>query len=97
MTSPAPCAECQALREELGSAFAGLAASPNLRDELQAASDAVSRMLGGTEEDAQRAEEAIAKVQSRSKPDQKLDALHAAFQRMVRHCFRTGHRVLFRP
>jgi hypothetical protein len=103
MSDPAHCNECEAILEEFRSAYAEIEASPELRDELRAAGDALKKMIGGTEEDAERADEVLGKYQFRAQypgvlqdPEPQHPRIHDAFGRMFKHHGRTGHWAVFR-
>ncbi len=94
MTNANPCEECQAIARELGDRFAEM--PRKLRDQYRAACEAFWRMIGGTEEDAERAEGMVGEFRQSAWSDP-LEGRHSgiqkAFRRMVMHRFRTGHWV----
>ena len=83
----AQCAECRAIIEEL---MRDLALNPKLKDELRARSEALFGMIGGTEEDLERAEGVLGKF--RIGPQQPGFLRTDAFRKMSDHYWRTGHR-----
>jgi hypothetical protein len=86
MTNPVHCDECQAIRRELTEAYAEEWASSD--KSTRDAWDAVYKMIGGTQEDAERAEELLPKAQFRDRPRIRL-----VVQKMDEHMARTGHAV----
>lgn len=98
--NPVQCDECEAILDELRNAVAEM--SPDLRNRYQADREAFMKMIGGTEEDAERAEEAVGKFQfpfsrpgSHHLPEGRYPNIQNAIRKMVVHRFRTGHRTLF--
>lgn len=79
-------------------AFAGLQASPKLRDELRVDYEAIFGVLGGTEEDPEQVEEVMGKFRFRLGADTecRTPRIRDAFRKMGNHCLRTGHKALFR-
>jgi hypothetical protein len=84
------CPECQAITEELLEAYAEAwdSGGPALRE----AWSSVYKMIGGTEEDAARAEELIPLVRNPS-----AHRIHLALQRKVAHQALAGHKVPIEP
>jgi hypothetical protein len=93
------CDACRALAQEIIDAYADLWASSD-----QAVRDAwlaTHKMIGGTEEDAQRAEELLKALPQTGTHDtripqgfsQRNPKLREAFQNMALHFARTGHTV----
>jgi hypothetical protein len=94
MTNATPCEECQAIAEELRNAFAEM--PPRLKDEYRADGEAFRRMIGGTEEDVERAEGMAGEFRQSGwsdRPEGRYPRIQKAFRRMVMHRFRTGHGV----
>jgi len=96
MRNPLQCIECEAILEELRDAFGKT--SPKLLDQYRAERDAFLKMIGGTEEDFERAEEVLGKPQFPIHSNGLFDALggrypkiQTAFCRMIVHRLRTGH------
>jgi hypothetical protein len=90
----AQCDECRAIIEEFLSVLAQVRASPKLKDELRARCEALLGMIGGTEEDLERAEGVLGKFQI---GPQRPGLLRTdVFRRMYEHGTRTGHAPLFR-
>jgi hypothetical protein len=96
----ASCPECWELAQQLNETFADVpgwpnAASPSAsNDGTQTASDALRRLIGGTEEDAERADELLDtyKYQSLSYCLPQLPPLAVeAVRRSAQHAVRTGH------
>jgi hypothetical protein len=99
----AACAECLDLARELNEAFAGLPQWPKAQssaqnrsangERTQPASDALRQLVGGTEEDAERASGLVATYQYQ--PFYGLPPLPplamAALRRCTQHAARTGH------
>lgn len=97
MTSPIQCDECRAIILELRDALVGAPLSRERRAELQAHSEAFSRMLRGSEE---AADELFAKYSFRPKPPELLESplfrnprAKQALRKMLEHAVRTGHSV----
>lgn len=99
MATSDECAVCRALAQEIRDAYADLWASSD-----QAVRDAwlaTHKMIGGTEEDAQRAEELLKALPQRERYDtripQELPQLNPklceAFLNIALHFARTGHTV----
>jgi hypothetical protein len=94
MATSNECEVCRALAQDLRDAYADVWASSD-----QAVRDAwlaTHKMIGGTEEDAQRAEELLnALPQARIPQGLSLvnPKLREAFRNMALHFARTGHRV----
>ena len=94
MATSNECQVCRALAQDLRDAYADVWASSD-----QAVRDAwlaTHKMIGGTEEDAQRAEELLnALPQARIPQGLSLvnPKLREAFRNMALHFARTGHRV----
>lgn len=90
-------ADLRAAYQEL-LAFIG-ATRPSLSEELRSANDAVIRMVGGTEEDAERAEEILRRLPPRhSRPGgfavktaYQFPRLRDVIERLVLHRARSGH------
>jgi hypothetical protein len=89
MNDPAPCDECQALHRELAEAYAEAWASSDER--TRDAWDAVYKMIGGTEEDVERAGELLPTATFRDRPRVTL-----ALQKAFMHKYQTGHAVPIR-
>lgn len=92
MNNRAECDECKAIIEELMRDVAKTRAlSPKLKDELRARCEALFGMMGGREEDLERAEELLGKFQTSPPRPWAL--------RMYERSVRTGHvalKALFR-
>jgi hypothetical protein len=95
MTTPAQCAKCQAILEQLRTAFLEIEASPKLRDELRAYGGDFLEMVAArmpllaTDEDV---DEVLGRFPFLS---QRYGEFGIAMRRMVEHQIRTGHNVLF--
>jgi hypothetical protein len=101
MTNATQCAECEAILEEFRGALAEM--SPQRLDELWSYRDAFMKMVGGTEEDAERLDEIADRFRPRfpGSPetldrDGYYSKIHTALQKMLVHSFRSGHRGLFK-
>ena len=98
LLNPELCAAYQELLAVLG------AGRPRVSDELQSAHDAVMRMVGGTEQDAERAEEMLRRLPPRRPnpagislaPFYRFPRLRDVIHRLVLHRARTGHMVAAR-
>jgi hypothetical protein len=97
MASRNDCHECRALAEDLRDAYADACSDPAVRD----AQLATRKMIGGSEEDALRAEELLKALP----PTERYEAgipqglslvnpkLREVFRNMALHFARTGHSV----
>ena len=100
MEIPLTCSECQAIVRELAEAYAEAwdAADPG----TQQAWSACQKMIGGTEEDVQRAEELTRRIPPRANFDDQYllglqrTPLFRAWQKKYAHESRTRHTVPFR-
>lgn len=81
------CSECQAIARELSEAYAE--AWANADHQTREASLAVQKLLGGTEEDAERAEELVANA----KPLDYRQRIQRALLKKYTHQARTGHKI----
>jgi hypothetical protein len=99
MATSDQCAVCRALAQEIRDAYADVWASSD-----QAVRDAwlaTHKMIGGTEEDAQRAEDLLKALPQTERYDGRVPQgislvnpkLREAFQNMALHFARTGHTV----
>jgi hypothetical protein len=99
MGSADACDECRAIAQDLRDAYADVWASSG-----QAVRDAwlaTHKMIGGTEEDAQRAEGLLKALPQPERYDARIPQaaspvnpkFHEAFRNMFLHFTRTGHRV----
>ncbi len=90
MNNIAPCKRCAAIAQELREAYAdaGISSDQESRD----AWIAIYRLIGGTEEDALRAEELSPAAQFRE-PLRINRAIHRKFA----HEARSGHKVVWEP
>jgi hypothetical protein len=96
VTTATPCEECRAIAKELRNAFAEM--PPQLRDDFRADCDAFRRLIGETEEDAERVEGMVGGFGQSGwfeLPEGRYPAIQNAFRRMVMNRFRTGHWVRF--
>jgi len=86
MGSHTTCDECQAITRELREAYADAWTSSDRasRDALAA----IHKMMGGTEEDAERAEALIPRARFRDAP-----RISRALKRKLAHEARSGHKV----
>ncbi|HTS11975.1 MAG TPA: hypothetical protein VMH00_07655 [Candidatus Limnocylindrales bacterium] len=93
------CVECRDLARQLNEAYAGecetsspAPSSPN-PEQVQAASEALHRLIGGTEEDAERADELLAPFRNQLPPGlpQLSPRIVAILRLCVGHVARTGH------
>lgn len=105
MSDRAECDECRAIAEELSAAYAEvwMSITPEVRDAMLAARRAVLGMVGGAEEDAERAEEVLGKFQFRMQQPESLGPslfgtdlsrhprIRQAARRMFRHLAQSGH------
>ncbi|HEV2388984.1 MAG TPA: hypothetical protein VGS20_17220 [Candidatus Acidoferrales bacterium] len=89
MGGPPPCDECEAILRELREAYASAWASSD--QQTRDAWLAFARLTGGTEQDAERAEE----LAPRAKFQDPL-RVNRALARMSIHQARTGHSLLRR-
>ena len=96
MASSNDCDECRALAQNLRDAYAdALASSDQVRDGWLA----THKMIGGTEEDAQRAEELLKPLPQAGRFDTRIPQglsrvnpkLREVFRNMALHFARTGH------
>ncbi len=103
----AACSEIEAspmLNSDLRAAYQELlafigATRPSFSDELRSANDAVTRMVGGTEEDAERAEELLRRLPPRDarpggsavKTAYQFPRLCDVIKRLEMHRARSGH------
>lgn len=94
------CAECVDISRQLNDAYAvesresdsSTPARPIGRERTQAAAEALRRLFGGTEEDAERADELLDRYDFRQHYTPKVPpAALAAFSRCVQHAIRSGH------
>jgi hypothetical protein len=91
------CDECRALAQDLRDAYADACSDPAVRDAWLA----TYKMIGGTEEDAQRAEELLRALPQAERYDpgiplglsQVSPKLREVFRNMALHFARTGHSV----
>jgi len=83
------CAECQAIACELNEAFA------EAYEQTSDAADALYGLIGGTEQDAERADELIGayKISADSRLPARVRPVMAAIWRSYEHAARTGHRM----
>jgi hypothetical protein len=98
MATSDECDECRALAQDVRDAYADIWASSD-----QAVRDAwlaTHKMIGGTEEDAQRAEELLKALPQTERYDTRIPGLplvnpklQEAFRNMAIHFARTGHTV----
>jgi hypothetical protein len=88
--NPPLCDECVSIRQELAEAYAKewAAADRATRD----AWSAVWGMIGGSEEDAERAEELSARATIKDRP-----RIRTALMKAMTHTAQTGHRIPLRP
>lgn len=99
MSDRGVCRECEAIAEELAQAYADAWASTD--PETKKAWIAVHRMIGGTEQDAERAEELVRKFEIREalaakiEPAYFLRQIGQTFRRKLFHEARTGHKISF--
>ena len=91
------CDECRALAQDLRDAYADACSDPAVRD----AQLATRKMIGGTEEDAQRAEELLKALPKAERYGTSIPQglslvnpkLREVFRNMALHFARTGHSV----
>ena len=83
----ANCSECQAIARQLSEAYI----ERYLRN--QSAKDALDALIGGTEDDAQRADELLAAYRFQAAPGLQdvPERIRIAFQQAGLHMIRTGH------
>jgi hypothetical protein len=86
VTGKSPCEECVKIAQELNEAFAELwlSADQNFRDAWRAS----IKLMGGTEEDMQRAEELFPKAKNEGNAK-----VAAAIHRKFMHLALSGHNV----
>jgi len=97
MATSEECDVCRALVQDLLDAYAS--SDQAVRDAWLA----TRKMIGGTEEDAQRAEELLKALPQAERYDTRIPQgsslvspkFREAFRNMARHFARTGHRVRF--
>lgn len=95
------CRECEAIAEELAQAYADAWASSD--PETKTAWIAVQRMIGGTEQDVERAEELARKFELREPSLAKIEDAYfpgpfgKVLQRKFAHEAHTRHRISFPP
>jgi hypothetical protein len=97
MATSDECDECRALAQDLRDAYADVCSDPAVRDAWLA----THKMIGGTEEDAQRAEELLKALPQAGAYDPRISPalfhdnpkFHAVIRNMTLHFARTGHRV----
>lgn len=104
MANAAQCAECQAILDEFRSALAEI--SPESGQQFWARRDDFMKMIGGTDEDAERIEKLGEKYRFRpwipGSPDEwernrplmnlgRNPAIQNVFRKLLTHAFRTGH------
>jgi hypothetical protein len=97
MASSDNCDECRALVQDLRDAYADACSDPAVRDSWLA----THKMIGGTEEDAQRAEELLKALPKAEKYGTGIPQglslvnpkLREAFRDLALHFARTGHSV----
>jgi len=82
------CDECQALRRELAEAYAE--ALESFDQPTNDAWEAMQRLIGGTEEDAERAIELSRAATYRDRP-----RIRSALTKVFVHCARSGHPLEF--
>jgi hypothetical protein len=97
MASSNECGVCRALAQDLRDAYTDVCSDPAVRDAWLA----THKMIGGTEEDAQRAEELLKALPKAERPDKRIPQglslvnpkLREVFRNMALHFTRTGHSV----
>ena len=97
MASSNDCDECRALAQDLRDAYADACSDPAVRDAWLA----THKMIGGTEEDAERAEEALKALPQAGRYDTRIPQglsqlnpkLREVFRNLALHFARTGHTV----
>jgi hypothetical protein len=99
MTNAFQCDECAAIADEFRDAIGEM--PPNLLDRYRAERDAFRKMIGGTDEDFERAEEILGKPKFPINGSGLFDALGGrypkiqnALRKMIVHRFRTGHKAV---
>jgi len=99
MTNAFQCDECVAIADEFRDAIGEM--PPNLLDRYRAERDAFRKLIGGTDEDFERAEEILGKPKFPINGSGLFDALggryskiHNALRKMIVHRFRTGHKAV---
>jgi hypothetical protein len=96
MSASAECAVCRSLLEELRNALAEFRASAKSRDESRSAFEAARDLFGGTEEDAERAEQILRQFRPRlvgPDPEYRPNRIGEIIYRMQDHRARTGHQL----
>jgi hypothetical protein len=99
MATSDDCDVCRALAQEIRDAYADLWASSD--QAVRDARLATHKMIGGTEEDAQRAEDLLKALPQTERHDPRIPQgfsrvnpkLREVFQNMALHFTRTGHTV----
>jgi len=97
MATSNDCDECRALAQDLREAYADASSDQAVRDAWLA----TQKMIGGTEEDAQRAEELLKALPRTERYDTRIPnglflvnpKLRKVFRNMALHFARTGHSV----
>jgi hypothetical protein len=97
MTSSNECDVCRAIAQDLRDAYADVCSDPAVRDAWLA----THKMIGGNEEDAQRAEELLKALPKAERYDTRIPQglslvnpkLREVFRNMALHFARTGNSV----
>jgi hypothetical protein len=101
MADAPQCDECQAILDEFREALSEMPLQ--VKDQLWSDREAFLKIIGGTEEDVERLEEADGKFRfpfQRSGrhvlPEGRYPKIQHIFEKMTLHRFRTGHSRLFK-
>jgi len=97
MAASNDCDECRALAQDLRDAYADASSDPAVRNAWLA----TQKMIGGTEEDAQRAEQLLKPLPQAGRYDTRIPQglsqinpkLREVFRKLALHFARTGHTV----
>lgn len=92
------CDQCEAILREYRDAVAEM--PPDVQDQYRADRESFIGMIGGTEEDVERAEQVadsfrspVAQPGPYLLPEVRYPKIQNVFRRMMEHRFRSGHRI----